>query len=98
MASLQEIRARLAAAENKPGTGGSGGGDGSIYPHWNMSEGESATLRFLPDGNTKNTFFWAERQMIRLQFNGVKGEMDSKQVYVQVPCMEIWGDTCPVLT
>ena len=98
MASLAEIRARLAASENKPGTGGSGGGDGSIYPHWNMEEGQSATLRFLPDGNTKNTFFWAERAMIRLPFNGVKGEMDSKQVFVQVPCVEMWGDTCPVLT
>ena len=97
MASLAEIRARLAASENKPGTGGSGG-DGSIYPHWNMEEGQSATLRFLPDGNTKNTFFWAERAMIRLPFNGVKGEMESKQVFVQVPCVEMWGDTCPVLT
>jgi hypothetical protein len=97
MASLAEIRARLAASENKPGTGGSGG-DGSIYPHWNMPEGDSATLRFLPDGNTKNTFFWAERAMIRLPFNGVKGEMESKQVFVQVPCVEMWGDTCPVLT
>jgi hypothetical protein len=36
--------------------------------------------------------------MIRLPFNGVKGEMDSKQVYVQVPCMEMWQETCPVLT
>ena len=63
-----------------------------------MEEGQSATLRFLPDGNTKNTFFWAERAMIRLPFNGVKGEMDSKQVFVQVPCVEMWGDTCPVLT
>jgi hypothetical protein len=36
--------------------------------------------------------------MIRLPFNGVKGETDSKQVYVQVPCMEMWQETCPVLT
>jgi len=97
MASLSEIRARLAASENKQGTGGSSGGDGAIYPHWNMSEGESATLRFLPDANTKNTFFWAERQLLRLPFNGIKGDMDSKQVYVQVPCVEMWGDPCPVL-
>ena len=97
MASLAEIRARLAATDNKPGSGGSGG-DGSIYPHWKMEEGQSALLRFLPDGNTKNTFFWAERQMIRLPFNGVKGEMESKQVQVRVPCVEMWQDTCPVLT
>ena len=97
MASLAEIRARLAQSENKQG-GNSTGGDNAIYPHWNMEEGQSATLRFLPDGNTKNTFFWQERAMIRLPFNGIKGEMESKQVYVQVPCVEMWGETCPVLT
>jgi len=97
MASLAEIRARLAASESKQG-GNSTSGDNSIYPHWNMEEGSSATLRFLPDGNTKNTFFWQERAMIRLPFNGIKGEMESKQVFVQVPCMEMWQETCPVLT
>lgn len=98
MTSLSEIRARLAAAENKQQGGNATGGDNSIYPHWNLEEGQSCTLRFLPDGNSKNTFFWQERQMIRLPFNGIKGEADSKQVYVQVPCMEIWQETCPVLT
>ena len=62
-----------------------------------MDEGSSALLRFLPDGNTKNTFFWQERAMIRLPFNGVKGEMDSKQVMVQVPCVEMWNEICPIL-
>jgi hypothetical protein len=62
-----------------------------------MEEGQSATLRFLPDANTKNTFFWVERAMIRLPFAGVKGEMDSKQVMVQVPCVEMWGEACPIL-
>ena len=98
MASLAEIRARLAQSEGNKQGGNSTGGDSAIYPHWNMEEGASATLRFLPDGNTKNTFFWQERAMIRLPFNGIKGEMESKQVYVQVPCVEMWGDTCPVLT
>jgi hypothetical protein len=60
MASLAEIRARLQAADTK-GNSNQGGGDRAIYPHWNMEEGQSATLRFLPDGNTKNTFFWVER-------------------------------------
>ena len=96
MASLSEIRARLQAAEAK-GSGNSGG-DNSIYAHWNLQEGQSAKLRFLPDANSKNTFFWQERAMIRLPFNGVKGQADSKQVMVQIPCVEMWGDTCPVLT
>ena len=96
MASLADIRARLQAADSTKG-GQAGGGDKAIYPHWNMDEGSSALLRFLPDGNTKNTFFWQERAMIRLPFNGIKGEMDSKQVMVQVPCVEMWGDACPIL-
>jgi len=96
MASLADIRARLAAAESNKG-GQSQGGDNAIYPHWNMDEGNSATIRFLPDGNSKNTFFWVERAMIKLPFNGIKGEMDSKQVQVQVPCVEMYGDACPIL-
>jgi hypothetical protein len=97
MASLAEIRARLQAAESNKGGQSSGGGDNAIYPHWNMEEGSSALLRFLPDANNKNTFFWVERAMIRLPFNGIKGEMDSKQVMVQVPCVEMWGEACPIL-
>lgn len=97
MASLAEIRQRLAAAEaNKGGIGTPG--DGAIYPHWNMEENSSALVRFLPDGNTRNTFFWVERAMIKLPFAGIKGEAESRQVQVQVPCVEMWGDTCPVLT
>jgi hypothetical protein len=96
MASLAEIRARLQAAESNKG-GQSQGGDNAIYPHCNMDEGHSAVLRFLPDGDGKNTFFWAERAMIKLPFAGVKGEMDSKQVQVQVPCVEMWGEACPIL-
>jgi hypothetical protein len=97
MASLSEIRARLQAAESNKGGQSQSGGDNAIYPHWNMQEGASATLRFLPDGDSKNTFFWVERAMIKLPFNGVKGEMDSKQVQVQVPCVEMWGEACPIL-
>jgi hypothetical protein len=97
MASLAEIRARLQAAEGNKGGQSTGGGDNSIYAHWNMEEGQTAIVRFLPDGNTKNTFFWQERAMIRLPFNGIKGEMESRQVFVQVPCVEMWNEACPIL-
>jgi len=96
MASLQEIRARLQASENKGGASTSGY-DNAIFPFWNLEDGQSTTVRFLPDGNTKNTFFWQERAMIRLPFNGVKGEMDSKQVMIRVPCVEMWQEACPIL-
>ena len=97
MASLAEIRAKLKEQENKSSGNSSGPRDNAIYPFWNMKEGESATLRFLPDGNPDNTFFWTERLMIKLPFSGVKGETDSRPVQVQVPCMEMYGESCPIL-
>lgn len=97
MASLAEIRARIAAAENKQSGESKSQSDNTLYAHWNMSEGATATVRFLPDGDPKNTFFWVERQQIKLPFNGVKGETNKKMVVVTVPCVEMWGDSCPIL-
>ena len=97
MASLAEIRARIAAQENKSNKGSNTQSDNSIYPHWNADEGTTATVRFLPDANSNNTFFWVERQIIKLPFNGVKGDPNIKQTVVQVPCMETWGENCPIL-
>jgi len=97
MASLAEIRAKLKEQESRTSGNSSGGGDNAIYPFWNIKEGESATLRFLPDGDESNTFFWKERLMIKLPFAGVKGETDSRPVQVQIPCMEMYGETCDIL-
>ena len=97
MATLAEIRAKLKASEQR-GSGERTGGDNSIYPFWNLKEGSESVLRFLPDGNTDNTFFWVERAMIKLPFGGIKGEAESKQTIVQVPCVEMYGDTCPILS
>ena len=94
--SLAEIRAKLKSQETRSER--TGGGDNAIFPHWNIPEGSTAAVRFLPDGDPNNTFFWAERLMIRLPFNGVKGDMNSKPVVVQVPCVEMWNETCPVLS
>ena len=49
--TLAEIRAKLAAAENRGSTGSSTNGDGGIYPHWNIAEGTSAKVRFLQDAD-----------------------------------------------
>jgi hypothetical protein len=97
MATLAEIRAKLQASSQQ-NTGGASGGDNAIFPHWNIAEGTTTTVRFLPDADQNNTFFWVERAMIKLPFAGVKGETNSKPVTVQVPCMEMWGEDCPVLT
>ena len=97
MASLAEIRAKLKEQEANTGGQRQGGGDNAIYPFWNIKEGESCTLRFLPDGDADNTFFWKERLMIKLPFSGVKGDTSSRPVQVQVPCMEMYGDSCGIL-
>lgn len=100
MATLAEIRAKLLEAQNKSSGQSSGGGDNAIYPHWNMQEDKEAVIRFLPDGDESNTFFWVERQMIKLPFSGIKGDPTSRPVIVQVPCVEMYGDgaVCPILT
>jgi hypothetical protein len=97
MASLAEIRAKLKEQESRTSGGGQNQGPNPIYPFWNIKEGESATMRFLPDGNADNTFFWAERLMIKLPFAGIKGDTASRPVQVQVPCMEMYGENCGIL-
>jgi hypothetical protein len=98
MASLAEIRAKLAEMENRGSGNSNSGRDNSVYAHWNIPEGTTARVRFLPDGDNSNMFFWVERAMIRLPFAGIKGQPGSKPVIVQVPCMEMYNETCPVLT
>lgn len=99
MATLQEIRARIAALESKNQKTSQPTSDGAIYPHWNIDEGTAASLRFLPDKNTSNPYFWVERQLIKLPFNGVKGDANSKLVTATVPCIEMFGPEyhCPIL-
>lgn len=98
--TLDEIRKKLDALNNRKG-GATGGysNDKLTYAHWNIAEGTQAILRPLPDGDEDNTFFWAERQMIKLPFPGIKGHDENKPVVVQVPCVEMWDGkmSCPIL-
>lgn len=94
MATLAEIRAKLLSQQQKNDNISR---DNSIYPFWNIPDNSSALIRFLPDGNPDNTYFWVERQMIKLPFSGMDNDLQ-KQVTVQVPCMEMFNKTCPILT
>lgn len=95
MPTLAELRAKLLEKENSQKAATS---DNAIYPFWNIPFDSTAVIRFLPDGDDTNDFFWAERQMIRLSFPGVVGQNTNKEITLQVPCVEMWGETCPVLT
>ncbi len=97
MATLAEIRAKLQAqdSKNQNNSNQSRGAD-ALYPFWNADVDTTSVIRFLPDADTSNDFFWRERQVIKMPFPGVKGVAESKPVTVQVPCVEMWGDQCPV--
>lgn len=96
--TLEEIRKKLQELDTKR-TGNQGSSDKTTYPHWNIAEGTQSILRFLPDANEDNTFFWVERQLIKLPFPGIKGHDENKPVIVQVPCIEMWDgkNKCPIL-
>lgn len=97
--SLKEIQAKLLEQEARKERSKNGGysGDNSIYPFWNNPDGSSATLRFLPDGDESNDFFWVERLIIKLPFPGVKGQDTTRPVEVQVPCNDMWKPgSCPI--
>lgn len=96
--SLAEIRAKLLEQQaSKDRFKGGGGGDRANYPFWSNPEGSTATLRFLPDGDTSNDFFWVERLIIKLPFSGIKGDSSSRPTEVQVPCVDMWKPgSCPI--
>lgn len=94
MADLEKMRALLAQEEEKSkkrNPNGSGHiGDGPVYPHWSIPLDSIAVVRFLPDGDDNNPFFWAERSIRKLPFTAVKGvDLGNKtEVEVQVPDLD----------
>lgn len=94
IASIKELREALMKLERKSENSSR---DDSLYPFWNMKDGESCLIRFLPDADETNTFFWRERQIIKLPFRGTK-EDPNRNVVVQVPCIEMYGKMrCPIM-
>lgn len=93
--SLQQIREQLLKQEQKKENNFSGGGDNTVYPFWNIPENTTSTIRFLPDADESNIYFWRERQMIKIPFSGIVGQSD-KDTIVTVPCVEMWNEKCPI--
>jgi hypothetical protein len=88
MATLAEIRARLAKDEEKTTFKTT---SGASFPFWDAATGTTTTIRFLPDANPNNQYFWQEKKSVRLPFTGIKGR-DSKPLFVTVPSLEMWED------
>lgn len=102
--SLEAIKAALQEQANKSKGGDRStqgtGGDNASYPFWNIPDNSEALIRFLPDKDPNNTFFWVKREVIKLPFEGIDGGdyPTNKSVTVTVPCVEMWGDTCPIIS
>jgi hypothetical protein len=99
--SLAAIKAKLLENQAKKTSGGEGrssGGDNASYPFWNIPDNSQAIVRFLPDGDKDNVFFWQKREVIKMPFSGVVGGEypTNNEVTVQVPCIDMFGMSCPV--
>lgn len=94
MTTLEDIRAKLQAQDNRPARKKFGGS----FPFWNTPTGKSTRIRFLPDADQDNVFFWVEKQTIILPFVGILRNDETRSVDVRVPCMEMWGETCPIIS
>jgi len=81
--TLEQLQSAFKKAEN----------DGNnlpnnYYPFWRMKDGESATVRFLPDANAENPMgFMVEKLMHTLQING-----ENKSV----ACLKTYEEDCPI--
>lgn len=101
---LEQLRQQLKenSTTSAPTRSGTGGGDNALFRFWDAKVGETSTVRFLGDGTDEdNLFFWVERRVINLQFDGIIGRADyaGKDVTVSVPCMKMYGreNRCPIL-
>jgi hypothetical protein len=72
-----------------------------VYKHWDIPLNSEAVVRFLPDLDTNNPEgFWVTKLTINLPFSGqVGGDYPTdNDVSVTVPCMEMFGKPCPIIS
>ena len=96
---LERMRRMLQEESEKKNGNRNSSGDKASYPYWNIPEKQTATVRFLPDRDDNNAWFWVERQTCKLPFDGVSGgeRPSTTPVVVTVPCVDMFGDTCPII-
>lgn len=100
--SLEQLREQLRKQQGGDGTSISkpSGGDNALFKFWDAKNDTTTVIRFLPDKDTTNPFFWVERQVVNLTFDGILGDPSTtgKVISVQVPCMKMYDHTlhCPI--
>lgn len=97
--TAEQVRAALLEQKSKAENFGKKGGDNASYPFWNIPDNSTATVRFLPDADSENMFFWRQRLVIKMPFAGVVGGENptDREVIITVPCVEMFGMACPVM-
>lgn len=97
--SIEALRAKLLEAAARSEKKVTSRGDKASFPFWETPVGQTSTVRFLPDGDTENPFFWVERQVIKLPFDGVVGGENptTNRVEVTVPCVDMFNMSCPII-
>ena len=93
------MRRMMREEEEKKSGNRSSSGDKASYPYWNIPEKQTAVVRFVPDKDDDNPWFWVERQTIKLPFDGVVGgeHPSNNPQIVTVPCIDMFGDSCPII-
>src|ERR1019366_5328549 len=93
---LQELRNRILADQERAKSFGkkTSTDGGANYPFWSLPDGESSTVRFLPNGSESGDF-WIDKYMIKLPFAGIRGK-NTNQTIVTVPCLVMYGEKCPI--
>ena len=94
VSQLESIRKKLLEKElGKTNNKNYTPGESPVYPFTTGKAGNNLTFRLLPDGDENNGYvFWVEKYITTLTFPGVKGGDEHKEVSVQVPCMEMYGE------
>ncbi len=100
MPTLAEIRAKLEAAKSKTQNDQPkrSNDDLAQFPFWNAPLNSTSTVRFLPDADASNAFFWRQRDVINLPFEGViNGDYPTNQsVTVKIISPTTFDMKCPI--
>lgn len=89
---IELMRQKLREKESS----GSSGGDGAAYPFWKIASNGTCTVRFLPDADDSNPFFWLERQEFKWDF--VDNQNPHQSISIKMPCREMYdgAKTCQI--
>lgn len=101
--AIDKLREALNASKNKGGnTGGKGGNRAArvndVYPFWEIPFDGEAVLRFLPDSDESNPFFWRHRDTITLTFAGIVGGENetTEEAELKIQSMSTFGESCRI--